>query len=428
MKKIITIISVAAVLLFAFSCKKASYEIPDKYKAAESLAVKGSASVEFDAVGGSYTVSVKGNDAALEVSASSDWLSAEVSGQNVKLSCTENMSLLIRYATVTIKSQGKERRLQVKQYGVSYDYFWEESYDFSAAGGSLALKFIPTTLSIKLKVEGSEWIKASVTENTLNVTVAKNETAEERSGKVIWQAGEETQEFAIIQAKGNGGGGGTNPPVGGVIFSEDFENVDNLGDWLFADIDQDGFGWSYGDSMASHSGIGIMYSQSFDNETKKPLTPDNWIVTPVITLGTDNYVSFWVAGQDPDWAEEHYGVYVSSKQPETYGDLEAFEELFEATNPIEDPYESEIKQFQGTDDVKDILWQRIAVKIPATYDNKSVCIGIRHFDCTDMFILNLDDVMVTQGLPAKTATSSVSTSIVKINGNRSNYFLDYKRR
>lgn len=211
MKKILTIISVAAVLLFAFSCKKASYEIPDKYKAAESLAVKGSASVEFDAVGGSYTVSVKGNDAALEVSVNSDWLSAEASGQDVKLSCPGNMSLLIRYATVTIKSQGKERRLQVKQYGVSNDYLWEESYEFPAAGGDLALKFIPTTLSIKLKVEGSEWIKASVTENTLNVTVAKNETAEERSGKVIWQAGEQIQEFAITQAKGNGGSGGDEP-------------------------------------------------------------------------------------------------------------------------------------------------------------------------------------------------------------------------
>ena len=59
MKKIITLISVAAVLLPAFSCKKASYEIPDKYKTAESLVVKGSASVEFDAIGGNHTVSVK---------------------------------------------------------------------------------------------------------------------------------------------------------------------------------------------------------------------------------------------------------------------------------------------------------------------------------------------------------------------------------
>ena len=198
----------------------------------------------------------------LEVSASSDWLSAEVAGQDVKLSCTENMSLLIRYATVTIKSQGKERRLQVKQYGVSYDYFWEESYDFSAAGGDLALKFIPTTLSIKLKVEGSEWIKASVTENTLNVTVAKNETAEERSGKVIWQAGEQTQEFAIVQAKGNGGGG-TNPPVGGVVFSEDFENEDNLDEWRFIDLDGDTYNWMYSSQLTSHSGIGLMFSQSY---------------------------------------------------------------------------------------------------------------------------------------------------------------------
>ena len=74
----------------------------------------------------------------------------------------------------------------------------------------------------------------------------KNETAEERSGKVIWQAGEQTQEFAIVQAKGNGGGGGgTNPPVGGVVFSEDFENEDNLDEWRFIDLDGDTYNWMY---------------------------------------------------------------------------------------------------------------------------------------------------------------------------------------
>lgn len=406
MKKIITLISVAAVLLFAFSCKKASYEIPDKYKAAESLAVKGSASVEFDAVGGSYTVSVKGNDAALEVSVNSDWLSAEASGQDVKLSCPGTMSLLIRYATVTIKSQGKERRLQVKQYGVSNDYLWEESYEFPAAGGDLALKFIPTSLSIKLKVEGSEWIKASVTENTLNVTVAKNETAEERSGKVIWQAGEQTQEFAIVQAKGNGGGGGgTNPPVGGVVFSEDFENEDNLDEWRFIDLDGDTYNWMYSSQLTSHSGIGMMFSQSYINDIG-PLEPDNWAFTPAIQFTDNNYLSFWVTAQDQSYPDEHYAVYIAGSLPQSQSDLDAMTKLHEATYPGGNPAKEETITRNG----KDYVWQQFVVKIPDAFAGKSGYIVFRHFDCTDCYYLNLDDVMVTVGAPSTSVASTTSAA------------------
>jgi len=427
MKKILSLIGVAVLVLSAFSCKKSSYEIPDRYKEVESLAIKGSAAVEFTAVGGDYFLSVVDNSEDLTVKTSSDWLNVTASGQEVKLSCGDNQTLLSRYATVTISTPSKSCTVQVKQFGVSKAYLWDEEYAFEGDGGSVALKYLETPYTIKLKVEGQEWISASVANNTLTITVAKNETAEERAGQVTWQAGTDIRTIAIAQAKGNGSGGGTNPPVSSVIFSEDFEDADNLNGWLFADLDQDEHGWYYGSELASHSGMGILFSESYDNETKKPLTPDNWVVTPLMSLGTNNYVSFWVAGQDPDWAKEHYGVYVSLTLPETYGDLENFEELFAATNPIDDPYESETKQYQGANGVKNILWQRIAVKIPATYDNKSVCIGIRHFDCTDMFILNLDDVMVTQGLPEKTASSSVSTSTVKIDGNRSNS-RDHKKR
>ncbi|MCR4843745.1 MAG: choice-of-anchor J domain-containing protein [Bacteroidales bacterium] len=427
MKKVFTIISVAALLLLAFSCKKNGYEIPEKYKVAEELSVKGSAHVEFGAAGGSQSLSVLHNSEAVAVKADAEWVNVTASDQKVIISCDENFALTSRYAQVTISSSGKSSSIQVKQNGVTNEYLWEESYSFAAAGGEVALKYLPTTLSIKLKVEGSEWITAAATDNTLKILVAKNETGEARTGKVTWQAGEDIREIVITQAKGNGGGG-TNPPVvGSVIFSEDFEDADDLDGWLFADLDQDEHGWYYSSEMASHSGMGILFSESYDNATNKALTPDNWVVTPLMSLGTNNYVSFWVAGQDPDWVEEHYGVYVSLTLPETYGDLENFEELFAATNPIDDPYESETKSYQGANGVKNILWQRIAVKIPATYDNKSVCIGIRHFDCTDMFILNLDDVMVTQGLPEKTASSSVPTSTVKIDGNRSNS-RDHKRR
>jgi hypothetical protein len=207
MKKVFTIISVAALLLLAFSCKKNGYEIPEKYKVAEELSVKGSAHVEFGAAGGSQSLSVLHNSEAVTVKADAEWVNVSASDQNVIISCDENFALTYRYAQVTISSSGKSCSIQVKQNGVTNEYLWEESYSFAAAGGEVALKYLPTTLSIKLKVEGSEWITAAATDNTLKILAAKNETGEARTGKVTWQAGEDIREIVITQAKGNGGGG-----------------------------------------------------------------------------------------------------------------------------------------------------------------------------------------------------------------------------
>ncbi len=207
MKKVFTIISVAALLLLAFSCKKNGYEIPEKYKVAEELSVKGSAHVEFGAAGGSQSLSVLHNSEAVTVKADAEWVNVSASDQNVIISCDENFALTYRYAQVTISSSGKSCSIQVKQNGVTNEYLWEESYAFAAAGGEVALKYLPTTLSIKLKVEGSEWITAAATDNTLKILAAKNETGEARTGKVTWQAGEDIREIVITQAKGNGGGG-----------------------------------------------------------------------------------------------------------------------------------------------------------------------------------------------------------------------------
>ena len=149
-----------------------------------------------------------------------------------------------------MSTPGKSCSVQVKQFGVSKAYLWDEEYAFEGNGGSVALKYLETPYTIKLKVEGQEWISASVANNTLTITVAKNETAEERAGQVTWQAGTDIRTIAIAQAKGNGGGGGgggTTP--GAVIYSEDFENEDTLEDWRFIDLDQDSYNWMYSSQL-----------------------------------------------------------------------------------------------------------------------------------------------------------------------------------
>ena len=397
MKKYIAFLTIALALV---ACKKAQ-PTGEQYQAAPVLETS-TGTVQFACQGGEAIVSASTYE-TLVAKTQQEWLTVAVEGHDVVLKATENTSIESRYATVEMSSAGASREIQIIQFGVNSKYIWEEAYEFPKEGGSLDLLYQETAATIRVKITGIEWISAEAVDGVLSITVAKNEETEPREGVIEWIAGSDNRSIAISQAKGSGHGGGGG--AGGVLFSEDFESEDNLDGWLFADVDGDNNCWEYADYLASHSGIGIIYSQSYINNVG-PLTPDNWIVTPAITLSSDNYISFWVTGQDASYAEEHYGVYVSTTQPETYGDLDNFEKLFEATNPIDDPYETEVVSFTSSSGTKDYEWQRIVVNIPASYDNKTVYVALRHFNCTDMYYLNVDDVMVTAGLPAKTAAST----------------------
>ena len=297
--------------------------------------------------------------------------------------------------------------LQAKQHGVASNYFWDPEYEFSYAAASLVLKYHKTDATISLDVEGQDWISVELASQTLVINIAKNPYKVAREGSVTWKAGKDVRTVVIKQALNPGGsdepGDDPDEPSGDVLFSEDFEDVDALGEWMIVDADGDGNGWSYSSQFAAHSGMGLLYSQSYDNNSG-PLTPDNWVITPAVKLGKDNYFSVWVAAQDPSYNEEHFGLYVSAEDPQTTDD---FESLYEATFPVSGAFEEATVQIETSSGTVDVLYQRIVVKVPATYENSTAHFAIRHFDCTDMFYLNLDDVMVTKGQPAK--ASSVSS-------------------
>ena len=101
-----------------------------------------------------------------------------------------------------------------------------------------------------------------------------------------------------------------------VILSEDFENGLPEG-WTTIDADGDGYNWVAGSACdgiyldgGSLAGSGhnssqdLMTSGSFSNVSGTALTPDNWLVTPQITLPeTTNPINlkFYAMGQDASW-------------------------------------------------------------------------------------------------------------------------------
>lgn len=407
MKKIFSIVSIALTLL-TLSCRKAS-QMPAQYQIPEPLQYEGPGAVEFECAGGSNQLIVPGA-IAVEAVSSAAWLEVTTSGRFVYLSAPENNTLLTRYATLSLSAGGKTRSIQVKQYGVTNEYLWEEEYQFPYTGGSIHLRYQPTTATVRVQVQGREWISVEMGEESLDIIVAKNAEDEEREGSVTWIAGEIERVIAIKQelnpGGGGGGGGGGEDPVGSVLFSEDFEDVSNLDEWLLYDRDGDDYNWDYNNTgFAAHSGSGILFSQSYDNNAG-PLTPDNWVITPGIDLASsDNYLSFWVCPQDGAYPKEHYAVYVMTIDPTTSSDpLSDSVKILEGT--LTSGYTtSSLQPFEAGS------WEHPVVKIPDDFNGKTVYIAFRHFDCTDWFYINLDDVLVTKGDPASMSVTYAPSAI-----------------
>ncbi|MBQ6654097.1 MAG: choice-of-anchor J domain-containing protein [Erysipelotrichaceae bacterium] len=164
-------------------------------------------------------------------------------------------------------------------------------------------------------------------------------------------------------------------------WSNDFE--ESLEGWSYVDYDGDGFCWQWvGDSgsgtLKVHSGIACLMSASYDNDTYTALTPDNWMLTPALTVPEkDAKISFWICGQDPNYASEVMALMIapSSAVEDTTVNLALFEQVgkdMTATGTY----------VEYTYDISD-------------YAGEEVVFAFRHYNVTDMFYLNLDDVSVT---------------------------------
>ncbi|MCF7919969.1 MAG: choice-of-anchor J domain-containing protein [Candidatus Cloacimonetes bacterium] len=174
-----------------------------------------------------------------------------------------------------------------------------------------------------------------------------------------------------------------------ILLEEGFETWPPAG-WTFVDDDGDSFGWDDGGALGldAYMGAGLAYSASYDN-TAYALTPDNWLISPAISMDYAGQINYFVAAQDAAWAGEHYGVYVST----TGTDPADFTLLFEETMVA-----------RNTDSVERILPKGSRVQgawyertVPVDGYTGNIYLAFRHFNVTDMFYLDLDEVTVSQG-------------------------------
>ena len=153
-----------------------------------------------------------------------------------------------------------------------------------------------------------------------------------------------------------------------------FESESEVNEWTFVDKDGDGYNWDWNEldeAPVAYEGAGCIYSNSFVNYFGA-VNPDNWAISPEFTIpanASSATLSWYAAPQDPDYPEEHYGVYVG-----TGTDTANYTQLFEETISYSD-------------------YKNTTVDLTA-YAGQTIRVAFRHFNCSDMFILKLDQVEV----------------------------------
>lgn len=171
------------------------------------------------------------------------------------------------------------------------------------------------------------------------------------------------------------------------LFAEDFSAFDDEG-WSFFDADGDGYQWDY---KLFSSGASYMVSNSYDDNVGA-LTPDNWIFTPVIQLEeNENFLYFLVQAADLNYPNEKFALYITDVAP-TADNISSLEPIY--VNTLS----------------KSAYWDEHLFAIPEEFNGKEVYVGLRHYDCTDMYMLILLDLELYYGNPAVSAPSKASVN------------------
>ncbi|MBO7490185.1 MAG: choice-of-anchor J domain-containing protein [Bacteroidales bacterium] len=163
----------------------------------------------------------------------------------------------------------------------------------------------------------------------------------------------------------------------------DFENTADYANWTFIDADGDGNQWTLDylrGQGAGHEGSNGMLASASWTSSAGALTPNNWVFTDAITLPNETglTLSWWDKGQDPDYAAEHYAVYICT---------EATVASATATTPV----------WEGNSIGS---WRNLTASLDA-YAGQTIYIAFRHYNVSDMFMLDIDDIAIGNSSAAK---------------------------
>ena len=173
-------------------------------------------------------------------------------------------------------------------------------------------------------------------------------------------------------------------PGWNVEWSESFEQgIPST--WQNIDKDGDGYKWwkvkeesgFENDDKSTHHGEQSIHSNSFIKQSRKILTPDNWLILPEQNLSKKKIYSltFDIVAFDGLYLKDKIGIYISTDGGNSYTQLG---NDFDFTqSELGDSY-----------NVKDV-WQEVEVDLSA-YSGKKVTIAIVHHNSRDEYMVVMD--------------------------------------
>lgn len=156
------------------------------------------------------------------------------------------------------------------------------------------------------------------------------------------------------------------PPEGDIFF--DFN--DGIMRWTTIDADGDGYCWETRQNWGNTQNPFSLTSASFDDYTQTVLYPENYLVTPY-KLDCEQ-ITFIAQAQDASHPSEHFGIAVSTTGST---DAQDFTIVWEADMTA---------KTAGN-------WHAFNVDL-RDYQGQDIYVAIVHFNCTNQFMLNIDDV------------------------------------
>ena len=168
-------------------------------------------------------------------------------------------------------------------------------------------------------------------------------------------------------------------------FIFDFEDM-TLDGFVTIDADKDNYTWQnsievMAPGLGHDNSIACVTSMSWKDG--KVLEPDNYLVTErKYKIDETSKLKFWVCSQDDMAPNEHYGVAVSLGSNDDPND---FVTIWEETLTIDYDVRGQSPWCEKVVDLSD-------------YAGQEIHIALRHFNCTDEFYLNIDDISLETSL------------------------------
>ena len=173
-------------------------------------------------------------------------------------------------------------------------------------------------------------------------------------------------------------------PGWNVEWSESFEQgIPST--WQNIDNDGDGYKWwkvkeesgFENDDKSTHHGEQSIHSNSFIKQSRKILTPDNWLILPEQNLSKKKIYSltFDIVAFDGLYLKDKIGIYISTDGGNSYTQLG-------------DDFDFTQSELGDSYNVKDV-WQEVEVDLSA-YSGKKVSIAIVHHNSRDEYMVVMD--------------------------------------